>query len=122
MSYINPAKYFSEKLTYWASNNQDGYGGDGWVAPVIMLCRWEDLTVETVSPSFQVEKEAVMSFAKVFTATQLLEGAYVYRGISNEANPSRLNGPLPLPRAFIVRSTMQTMSIRGNYMENMAIL
>jgi hypothetical protein len=122
MSYINPAKYFPEKLTYWASTNQDGYGGDGWVAPVVMSCRWEDLTVEGVSPSFQVEKEVVMSYAKVFTATQLLEGAYVVRGISNEANPSRLNGPLPLPRAYIVRSTMQTTSVKGDFVENMAIL
>jgi hypothetical protein len=122
MSFINPARYFPEKITYWAQLKQDGYGGESWTAPQVINCKWEDSEAERLSVAYRSEAETIISTSHLYTAEKLVEGAYVYRGISTEANPSRIVGPDGKKKAFVIRSVTQITGIKGDYMQNLSLL
>jgi hypothetical protein len=111
MSYINPARNFPQKATYWAQSKQDGYGGETWVTPVIIACRWERITDETLSVAYKVAGETVVSRSVVFTETPLLQGAYLFLGETAEQNPSRLKG------AYVIRSIVEIPFLDGTFSE-----
>jgi hypothetical protein len=123
MSYINPAtrsEHYPQKATYWSQKKQDGYGGETWEIPILINCRWEDYSEETLSVAYRVESETVTSGAHVFTTFPLIEGGYLFLGETTEANPTRLKvGPL---RAYAIRKTSGTPGVRGGYMEHVSFL
>lgn len=116
MSYINPAKYFPQKATYWSQKKQDGFGGEEWEPPVVISCRWESITDEALSPAYKVVGEAVVSRSTVYTPSPLIEGGYLYLGETTDANPSRLKG------AFVIRAVMMTPGVRDTFREHTAHL
>jgi hypothetical protein len=131
MTYLNPSRYFPEKCTYWAqklvaspgvSYGQDGYGGEAWENPVVLSCRWEDAEMERLSVAYRAEGETVTSNAHVYTKEKLLEGGYIYRGVSTEANPSRIVGPDGHQVAFVIRSISQVTGLKGDFVQNVALL
>lgn len=123
MSYINPAyrpEHYPQKATYWGQKKQDGFGGETWDTPVLVDCRWENYTEETLSVAYRSEGETVVSNAHVFTTIPLLEGGYLFLGESTEADPSRLR--VGNSRAYPIRKVSGTPGVRGGYMEHVAFL
>ena len=120
MSYINPSRYFPDKLTYWQQTVQSGYGSESWNAPRVIPCRWEDEETERLSVAYRAEGEALLSNAHIYTDELLSPGSYVYHGISLATNPSRVNKSTA-QKAFVVRSVKQTVGLRGEYTENIAL-
>jgi hypothetical protein len=119
MSYANPAPFYTETVTCWVQTGQDGFGGDLWASPVVIKCRWEDAQVEHLSGAYNSPGEEEISNARVYTADPLHIGWYLLRGVSNEANPSRIE---TIPKAFIIRSTTQIKTVDGDYSQNLALL
>lgn len=123
MTYLNPAgrhERYTQKATYWSQRKQDGYGGEDWDAPVLILCRWEDFMEEQLAFGNRAEGETQSSNAHVFTMVPLQEGGYLYKGETTEANPSRLR--VGHHRAFVIRKVAYTPSVKGEYAENTAFL
>lgn len=116
MSYIRPTKYFPQKATYWSQTQQDGYGGEAWLSPIVIDCRWESATDEALSVAYKVSGEAVVSRSVVYTPAPVIEGGYLYLGETTEANPSRLKG------AFVIRAVMMTPGLRDTFREHAAHL
>lgn len=116
MSYARSNRHFPHKATYWSQMRKDGYGGESWVAPVVVACRWDDATTEELSVAYKVSGESVISNAKVYTEDGLVQGGYLYLGESTEANPSRLKG------AFVIRRVTSLASPTGRFFEHAAYL
>ncbi len=123
MTYLDPTRRverYSVTATYWAQKKQDGYGGESWVTPVQIQCRWEDFVEEQLSVAYRAEGETQTSNAHVWSMVPLIEGGYLFKGISTDANPSRLRvGHL---KAFIIRKVAMTPSVKGDYTEYTAFL
>lgn len=107
---------YNQKATYWAQQKHDGFGGETWVAPVVVSCRWESATEETLSVAYKVSGETVVSQAIVFTKTPLVVGGYLYLGETTDENPARITG------AFIIRSVTTIPALRGTKAEYTAHL
>jgi hypothetical protein len=86
------------------------------VSPVIISCRWESVTDETLSVAYKVPGETVVSRSIVYTPSPLVEGGYLYLGETTDANPSRLKG------AFVIRAVMMTPGVRDTFREHVAHL
>jgi hypothetical protein len=113
MGYVGAAsgRFYKQKATYWSGSADDGYGNSIWAAPVIVDCRWEDMTEEKLT-SHGTVGETVLSSAVVFTQQALKEGAYVYLGETTVANPVEVRG------AFVIRRISTIPSLRVDQFEN----
>lgn len=117
MSFISAARSFPQKATHWAQQGQLGFGGESWAFPVIIKCRWEDLTDEALSVAYKVSGEIIVSNSLVYTPTPLKQGDYIMLGESVVEIPSTLTG-----RAFIIRQVMTIPSLDGSWAEYTAKL
>lgn len=117
MTYVLTRKgTYNQKATYWAQMKRDGFGGETWVAPVVIACRWESATEEALSVAYKVSGEEIISQANVFTKTPLIVGGYLYLGETTDENPARITG------AFVIRMTTVVPALRGSQAEYKVIL
>lgn len=64
------------KAVYWAPVAAGTYGRPTHLAPVGVLCRWEDVTTESI----QADNVDVASSATVYLASDVVVGGYLWKG------------------------------------------
>jgi hypothetical protein len=117
VSYATPLRHFPNICTYWKKKIDDGYGGEQWLSPEILACRWEDFVSENLSSGYKNESEINISNARVYLKVKLGIGDYLCFGSNLMIfNPTLLNN------AYIIRSFVITPSVNGRYVEYCGIL
>lgn len=85
---MDPNKFLTATITYWAAPVLDGFGGYTWSAPVQIKGRWEKRNELVKNPI----GEDVISKGIVYVNTDVDTGGYLYEGTSAEANPTLVTG------------------------------
>lgn len=112
MTFLNPvARSFPHKATYWAQQAQDGFGGENWLDPVLIDCRWESMSLEVLSVAYKAIGEETIDDSVVYTRVPLKEGGYLYLGESAATNPTTVK------KAYVIRSTSVVPSLNGRISE-----
>ena len=86
---MNPSRNLKQTLTYWALST--GHNKDGsrkFSTPVEVMGRWEDKQELFVNAN----GEETQSTAKVFVASDVEIGGWLYLGISTDADPQNVTG------------------------------
>lgn len=91
---MNLNSMMNQTATYWAPSTADGFGGRIYEAPINFKCRWEDDVQFIIGPN----GEKILSKARVFTQQVLVQGGYLFRGISVAADPTTVEEAMPIVR------------------------
>lgn len=84
---------FPQIATYWAAT-PDGFGGNTFGEPTEIKCRWEDSVEETIDNN----GNKIISRSKVFLASDVAVGGYLYLGSSEGADPTLISDTFPIRR------------------------
>jgi hypothetical protein len=87
-------------------------GGTVFDAPVSMLARWEQKTMQ----DWDARGNQIISQAVVFTPEDVSVGGYMFLGVIASPDPTTVNG------AFEIKNFVKTPTIRLNTYERRAIL
>lgn len=102
-------RYRKQQATYWPTS-PDGFGGDTFSTPVLIMVRWEDRREKYVS---QLDRQEVVSKAVVFVDRDMKIGDYLCLGnyVSNP-DPSSLSGAYKIQKFDLVTDlrTVSTMN------------
>ena len=85
---MNIDKFLKQDITWWGSAVPNGSGNFTYATPTTIKGRWEDLHQLFVT----VTGEEKVSDARVFVDRDLIEGEWLYLGVSTEANPQDVSG------------------------------
>ena len=80
--------------TYWGAPVPTGFGGHSFAAPVAVSVRWEEKMEEFTDEQGSTK----LSRAVVFAPIDLEVGGYLLLGTSATADPTAVNGSLPIQR------------------------
>ena len=86
------------KATYWAPGENDGFGDIGYIAPVLIACRWEG------KQRLARDKDGVefVTQALVYTSGTLLVSGYVALGdLTDCADPKDDTGAMEIRLALV---------------------
>lgn len=101
---INYTRNMTQTATYWAKGGNDPFGGTGFVAPVLIKCRWQNKTDLFVD---QQGHERVSS-AIVYPDQPLEIGGYLALG-DQTANAS----PIGISGAYEIKNSGDSPSLDG---------
>lgn len=93
-----------QTCTYWAKSGSDQYNKPTFVSPVVMNCRWEDVS-EKVIDKYGSE---IVSKSKVFTAVELSAEGYLALG-----SHALVVDPLALEGAYEIRQSKRLPDLRA---------
>lgn len=110
MSWVQ--RHLRQKVTWWQSQGNDGFGGTTYASPVVIKARWEDRS----ELFYDQQGEEVRSESVVFVDRDLSEGDYVYLGVSGSGDPTAVSG------ARVVRNFRKLPGLRANVFERRAML
>lgn len=97
-------RFYTGRATYWPRDVDDGYGGWAYGSAVRYAVRWE----EWVEERFDDKGDRFVSKAVVWLPEVVEAGAYLFKGLSEVADPTGLN------EAFVIRQVVVTPSLRGD--------
>lgn len=72
-----------DTCTYWPPAGNDGYGGNGYGAPVSLACRWQNVAKLFRDP----QGREVVSDAIVYTGGEVLNKGKLFQGVSVADTP-----------------------------------
>jgi len=100
------SKMRKQKAIYWAPTGNDGYGDDGFQAPVEIQCRWQDVKdlIKTATGEEQI------SNSLVFPDRVVVEDGYLKLG---ELSTSTLLNPREDDAAFPVLHFEQIPNLKN---------
>jgi hypothetical protein len=95
----------NQKITYWAPNTSNQFGGLSYGAPIILDGRWEDSMENVITPAGQ----EIVSRAKIYTDTPVRDTGYIYPGIPADlgVNPEAIDG------AYEIRTVASIPDLRN---------
>ena len=108
---INFDRFLKKIVTYWAVQT-DNFGGFSFTAPVTIKARWEDRVENLITP----DGESFISKSKVWVASDVEVGGYLYQGESVVADATTLTG------AHRIQMFGKIPDIRGTRFERKATL
>jgi hypothetical protein len=80
----------NQSATYWAPAANDGFGGVGYAAPVVIACRWQ-VTSRLIKTA---EGQEIMSSATVYLAAPVAEKGYLLLGdVTDEVDSDGFSDP-----------------------------
>lgn len=80
-----------DSVTWWSAT-PDGFGGFIFGTPLVLDGKWQDRVVlETDSNA-----KEIVSRAQVWLSADVEVGDYLYHGVSDDANPTELDGAYPV--------------------------
>ncbi|NLN25337.1 MAG: hypothetical protein GX163_06760 [Bacteroidetes bacterium] len=79
-----------QDATYWPLTARDAYGNDSYGEPQQIKCRWEDIQELIIT----ADGEEKRSNSYVFVNIDLTNKGYLYLGISEDADPRLIQGPM----------------------------
>lgn len=85
---------FHQTATYWGAPIASGFGGYIFAPPIEVQVRWEDKNEEFIDDQGRVR----VSQAAVFSETDMETGGFLFLGSSSEADPSAVDGALPIQK------------------------
>lgn len=92
---MNVNRKLKHSATWWAAT-PDGYGGNTFVAPVLIKCRWEDNQQLLRDTGTIITKEQ-SSQAVVFVDRAVSIGDYLCKGdLTASADPTAVQGAYPV--------------------------
>lgn len=104
---------YKQPVTYWAPGVPDGWGGTTYGAPMLFMCRWQEVS-ERFIDSAGVE---VVSRAKVWSKVDVETGGYLALGDhTSRADPTSVDG------AFIIRMFRKIPDLRAMFFERVSML
>jgi len=102
-----------QTATYWAPLGNDGFGGEGFVAPVTILCRWQNTTQLFVG----ADGREYQSSAIVYPDQEL-----ALRGYLAEGDQTGTPDPQNLDEAYEIRQTQISPALDAQYALNKVFL
>lgn len=101
------AANYRQKATYWGVPIQGGFGNLSFATPVVILCRWEDVS-ETYLDKTGLEQ---ISNAVVWAYSRLEDGGYITKGEHLD-----VSDPTTLSSAYTIKRSDEIPDLRGlNY-------
>ncbi len=87
---------YRDDVTIWVVGDEDGYGDYSYGSPRLLKGRWEDVQEEFISR----DGEKSFSNANVYLNqnTVIKLGDYVYKGVSENVDPSLLDDAFPIKK------------------------
>lgn len=85
MTYIT--RNLRQTVTYWSPGGNDGFGGVSYGTPVNIKGRWQDVAELFIDAS----GNEVVSKAKVWIDTDVVNKGYLYLGESTAADPETVS-------------------------------
>lgn len=83
-----------QTITYWGNPQPDGYGGTTFNAPVVLKCRWDNVT-KLIRTG---QGKEIACRAEVLVTQDMDVGGYLYLGSSVVANPMLVEGAYEILR------------------------
>lgn len=87
--------------TYWGPIVNNGYGSGTFLAPVEIICRWEDKQEKFTD----TQGDERISSAVVYPGVELLAGGWLARGVTAEADPRNV------PTSFEIKAYAENPSL-----------
>lgn len=81
-----------QDITYWAPSTYGGTGEASFASPAVLKGRWEDRVENILNAS----GDEIISRSRVFLASQVAIGGYLYLGTSATADPKTVDGALEI--------------------------
>ena len=103
---------YQDQVTYWQNLGTDGWGDRSFAAPVVLMCRWEEIAEKFL----MYDGEQKVSKAVVYIPQLLAIGDYLYRGLTSQVNPT------VLPGAYEIKQIMEIPDLRRAFKERRAFL
>lgn len=109
---IRLSKYLRQDCLVWEKIGNDPSGKPKYATnPVALKVRWDDLDVQVLTTTGRT----IVSKTKLMCASEIKEGAIVWRGTVDDWRllPTYPARPSPIDDAFEVISTGETPDLRG---------
>ncbi len=101
-----------DEITYWAPSSRDSYNKITYVSGEVILGRWEEVRERFMG----TRGEELISAAIVHVKQDLLEGGYVFEGVSTQADPKDQD------KAYSIRAFEKTKDLAGVVVVRKALL
>lgn len=103
----------TQEVTYWAQTTTlDTFGKRTYLAPVVLLGRWEDKSELITTRS----GKEIVSRSNVFLGQDVKNEDYLFEGVSTEADPT------DVVDAFAVKDFRRIPNVAGTEFERRAFL
>lgn len=70
------SRQMKQEITYWAPGTSDGFGGKGYLSPVLLQGRWEDKTENVLTP----KGDTIISRSRIFLSQSVAVGGMIALG------------------------------------------
>jgi hypothetical protein len=107
------AKTYHDVATYWGTPIQGGFGEKVFATPVLLKCRWEDVTEIFID----MEGNEKRSRAKVWTYTPLDIDGYIAKG-----DHRNVSDPTSIDTALFIQRVDDIPDLRGLHAERVHYL